>query len=735
MSISQLQDWVGTVNIAEDFDNDEGKQTLKALGQRVKEQYDRDLGTMDDWMEAVENGIDLMKQEFEGKSTPWQDASNYKDPLLTQASIQFGDKATLELLRSKDLVSSEIIGRDPEGQKKAVSERIAEAMNYQVNHDMNDWRGTQEKLFYVLPNTGTVFKNTVHDPVEDQTESHLIQYPDFVVNQACKSMEECRSFSLVLDVSRNDLEVKVRSGRWLDVDIYPEVKGEDKKGDEHSNEDQDVIDSMDNDQKFIEQQCFFDLDDDGYEEPYIVTIHEASVKVVRIVARYDEESIKVNLNDRILSLPEALQIRMQEEKDEFGGDEAMALVGITGIESVDIDKMELLKIVPFQNITKYGFIPAPDGTFLDLGYSHLLGAIVQAINSTTNQLTDRGTLNNLGGGFLSREFRKTMGLSRLKQGQYIKTEVPADKFQKGILQNPIGEPSQTLMALNDKMQIRGQQFLSIADASGQISANTAPTTALAIIQEGMIPTSALFKRIIKATSHEFQVLFRIDQRTFDQETYAMILDDPNANVEQDFNSEGMDIVPTANAEMSSKMQRIQVAQIMMEGRQAILEAGGNPIPVVENWLESIGSDIIDQIFPEKDPEDPRLAKMREAQEMANQIESKKLELATVQTELLREEQDRLNSETGSKIRKTIADIEEIKTKMGKNIASTLLDLEKAESEQVKNQISVYTTNAQTQLAELDRQIAVLQAIGEENGRLAQTSVIPPTPGNIQRTIQ
>ncbi len=121
----------------------------------------------------------------------------------------------------------------------------------------------------------------------------------------------------------------------------------------------------------------------------------------------------------------------------------------------------------------------------------------------------------------------------MKTGQYIKTEVTAEKMAKGVFPNPSKEPSQTLFALNQQMRQKGGEFLAITDISGRINAQTAPTTALAIIQESMIPTSALFKRILDAESEEFQVLFRINQRTFSEQKYQQILDDEHANAKQD----------------------------------------------------------------------------------------------------------------------------------------------------------------------------------------------------------
>lgn len=683
MSIKTLVSYIGEANIADQVDDD----TLVAIGQRVARQYQEDLSSMDSWLESVKNGVELMRQEWNTKSTPWEGASNYKDPLLTQASIQFGDKAVLEILRGKDLISSEIVGKDPEGQKKARSERVVEAMNYQVNHDMNKWRKKQERLLYTLPNTGTMFKKTVYDPIEQIAESHIIQYPDFVVNQATEDMEECRSFSQVLDVSDNEIEVRVRSGRWLELKAQID-KGQqiDKEGDTRSNEQQGVIDTIDNPDKFIEQQTFFDLDDDGYEEPYVVTIHERSQQVVRIVARFDEKSIMVKMDDHVMTLPEALQMRESEEVEGFGGGQLMSLLGLAQPET-DPDSLELLKIVPFQHITKYGFIPAPDGTFLDLGYSHLLGSIVQSINTSTNQLTDAGTLANVGGGLLSKEFRKSMGINKMKTGQYIKTEVTAEKMAKGVFPNPSKEPSQTLFALNQQMRQKGGEFLAITDISGRINAQTAPTTALAIIQESMIPTSALFKRILDAESEEFQVLFRINQRTFSEQKYQQILDDEQANAKQDFNSEGIDIVPTANAEMSSKMHRIQVAELELQQFPLVLQTGGNPVPIVKSYFESIGSTLITQIFPEEGSMSPaeqqQLQKMQQAQELQNQIQQQQLEILT-------REQDRLDADTQKKIEKMDEEIDNIAASTIERFASAAEKAEKAETEALKNQITTYS---------------------------------------------
>ncbi len=712
MSIQSLIDNINSINIADDLTADQ----LVTIGNRVKRQYDEDLASMTDWIQANVNGIDLMKQEYTGKSFPWNNASNYKDPKLTEAATMFGDKASLEILRGKDLISPVIIGKDPRGKKKEISVRIAEAMNYQVNYDMDGWRDEQGKMFYCLPVTGAVFKKVVYDSLEKLCESVVITFPNFVVNQATRSMAKCRSFTHVLDdISDNDIEVRVRCGKWLDPRPAKTTdKSFDKDGDKNSNEQQGVIDSIDNIGAFGEQNCFFDIDEDGYEEPYIITFRISDGKVVRIAARYDERSIIVKHgegdDEQYLPVKEVMEMEQDQQKKEFGGAMLLNLIGLKPPE-IDPNKYKLIKVVPFQNIVKYGFIPAPDNTFLELGYAHLLGAITQNINTTTNQINDRGTLNNLGGGFLAKEFRAKQGKMSFVMGEYKQTEVPAEKLAKGIFPQPLQTADATSYQMCKDMQERSNGFLAVVDVSGKIQANTAPTTALAIIQEAIIPTTALFKRIIDAMSREFQILYRINQRTFPAKKYRMILDDEQADPQADFNYDGLDILPTANAEMASKMHRIQTAQLEMEQLPNILQAGGSPAPIIKNYFDAIGSTLIDEIFPDESsmsPQDKQMkTQMLQQQEQANKI-------AQQQLQLLEREQNRLDYETQKKADKIVADIKRIGTQMLVDVANAGKLGEETDSISRQDQMA----NFQTQF---DTLTSVIGTLGEMNDRQIELS--------------
>lgn len=672
MSIQQLVDQIDVVNIAEDLD----EEVLRTLGSDVITRFDQDWGSMKDWREAVDFGLELVKQELHPKSTPWQGAANFKSPILTEAALAFGDRASLELLRARDLVKADVIGKDDDqGTKKNRAERVMEDMNYQINYKMKEWRPDQKRMLYTLPNIGSMFKKVIFDPLLGRNKSHIIHYPNFAINQATTELDSARSFTDILDRSKNDVIVNQRAGLWLDVDLY----AEDSKGDTGSNEKEDVQDAVDNPNAFLEQYCFADLDDDGYDEPYIVTVHQQSKKVVRVVARYDIESIVVTDDtDKVFSLGKV----MDEQRTEQQAFEQSLNIEEQETKN-DFKAFDLVRIDPNQPIVQYGFIPSQDGTFLNLGYFHILGGVTMGVNTTTNQLLDAGTLANRQSGLMAKGMRKKMGPLLFRPGEFKSTEVPAAQLKDSILPLPIKEPSATLMLLNEKLDASGRRFAAATDASGAIQPNTAPTTALAIIQEQLLPMSALMGRIIDAMSQEFQKLFKLNKSFSDTEEYRKLLDDPQADPEADYTAEGLDIIPTANSEMSSKMQRIQLAEVQMSMFDRVLQAQGNPIPLVKFFFDAIGSEINDQIFPEEgqmSKEDRQALDALKAQtEQQNKLLEQQNQIAELQAQLFKREVDRKDFEAQTKAKKTDSDIlsDEVERE------NTEADTDKKDAETVK----------------------------------------------------
>ena len=647
-------------NIADMFDQD----TLARVGANVINGYQADLESMVEWSDFVENGRELVKQEKEAKSTPWEGASNFKSPTLMQAALKFSDRASTELLRQEDISKTTVIGKDETGEKSKQAERVAEYSNYQLNVEMEEWRDEHEKLLYQLPYDGTVFKKTFFDSRLGRPVSNVIVYPNFVVNNCADSITRLRRFSETFELSANEVEERQRQGIWLDIEIPKGSSG----GEEEETEEQAEADKF---TTFIEQQGYFDLDNYGYEEPYTFVVELTSQAVLRIIPRFEPSDVLV--------------------KDK-ANQRASKLSGLSA-------GGEIVRIKPTNTITKYGFLRDPDGGFLDVGYSYILGALTAGINATTNQIVDAGTLSNRQGGWLAKGFRRKMGDSAFKPGQWKQTGINAIDLKNGVMPLPVKEPSPTLFSLMQFMINSSQELSASADLTQALGANAPATTTLALVQEQQQSAGAIILRVYRAMSSEFKKLFILNSKFLDPAEYQEVLDDREANFESDFDIKRMNIVPVANPEISSKIQRIQQAQAELSQIQLVQLAGGDIRTIIKRFYEAIGTQNIDEIFPDLQPQEQLQKLLSENPDLAQLISGEKDRLdliAASQTDAMQNEQDRLNLEAAT-------NADKVHSEIAKNESTTILNLEKAETEELKNQISVYTAEADINQKDLQNQ--------------------------------
>ena len=603
--MKDLIKFVDSINVAADIP----KEKLQSIADRVIRQFNEDDDSMMEWKKLNDEGLKLSTPDLAPRSSPWQGSANYKHTGIQQACISFGDRASAELLKDADLMLTDFIGKEevqeePEqppqqapgmpGQEQAQqapqekpkrpkaerAERISEYENYQINYLMDDFRDQQSKLMYGLAAYGSLFKKVWYDPIEDKKMSSIIHYPNYAVSQGSTTLNDARSFTEIHTYSINQALEYKNAGYWLDVDLSQ--KSEDMQ--EGSNASEDANKNSDNPNNYYEQNTYLDLDGDGYEEPYIVTVHVSSNKVVRIVADYTLDDIVVKNGNVISTLGEASRINASALEEACKG--------------------TLIKVNRSMNIVKYGFIRAIDGTFLDIGYFWLLAAITQLANTTTNQLIDAGTLAIRKGGFLSREFRKGDGMSggtTFKTGEWKQTDIPAVNMANGVMPLPQSDPSPVLLQLNQDTKMEIAQFTSSIDLQGIISGNTPATTALVAVQEQIVPISAIYQYIQRSMSKEFEMLKNLTPGNCTEESYQSVVG-KDYTIEADYNKDVM-VMATAQKQMSNKIVNMYEAEGMMAQMPAVQQAGGNPIPIIKNYFEQFASINMDDVFPEMSDEE------------------------------------------------------------------------------------------------------------------------------------
>lgn len=543
--LMRLVDLINMPNIAEELDDSK----LAEIGMKVVREYEIDKNSRADWECRMDKAMDLAMQVAEEKTFPWPNAANVKYPLLTTAAIQFAARAYPAIVQGADVVKGKVVGRDPDGSKMDRAERIGQHMSYQLLDEMVGWEEDTDKLLHILPIVGCAFRKSYFDPALGRNCSELVSAKHLVVNYAAKSLERAPRITQCFELYPHEVTERMRSGVYLDVELgLPQGNDGDEDG-AH---------------EFLEQHRRLDLDEDGYGEPYCVTVHKDTGRVVRIYARYDASGVHVD---------------NQTHK-------------VVRVEAVDY-------------YTKYSFIPSPDGGFYDTGFGSLLWDINETINSTMNRLLDAGTLANTGGGLIGSGMKVKGGPLRFSPGEWKPVDNKGMSIAENMFPLPVPMPSQVLFDLLGFLTDAGREVASVKDVltGDNMSANMPATTTMAMVEQGLTQFTAIYKRIHRSLASELSKLYRLNRLYLPPEVYFRVLDDEKAVAQSDYEDESVDIKPVSDPTVITDQQRLSKAQYLM---QFINDPSGlvNQYELRKRVLEAARIESIDVLLPEPQPQQP-----------------------------------------------------------------------------------------------------------------------------------
>lgn len=568
-SIEELKTLASAKNIAEYLEEEE----LDQIGYDVVSDYEDDYGDMSARFNQWDEVLDIAKQTREEKNFPWPGASNIKYPIIAAASIRFASRMYPEIVQTGRIARVKVNGKDPDGIKQARAIRVEDHLNYQLSESIKNWESDTDVMLSQLPIYGCYYKKVYFSTIEGRPVVDLIKPKDVVCSSKSTSLEnETRITHILPLMSSNDIIERIRNGLFLNVDIQA------------SNEDGD---DSDNSESFIEQHCFLDLDGDQYKEPYIVTVHKESKQVYRIVSRFTEDDVETTLID--------------------------------GKESIS-------KINAFTHFVRYIFMPSFDGSTSGLGLGELLLPVNEQINTTINQLTDAGTLQNTQGGFIGRGVRMDGGPFRLSMGEWMPVETRGGSLADNFYPIPTREPSATLFQLLGLMIDVAEGLSASKDvAPGEIPANTPAATTLAMIEEGMKVYSSIHKRIYVSIKEELRKIYRLNKQYYDPQDYLEYHDE-DVDMFEDYSFDDKDITPVASPEVSSDMQRLVRAQglVNMLDSPGAMSSGLNPREVMSKYLEATHQNNIEELLPEPVPQPEGPSLEERMLQMQADIEDQKL---------------------------------------------------------------------------------------------------------------
>tara|TARA_R100000656_G_scaffold86042_1_gene62599 strand:- start:13459 stop:15606 length:2148 start_codon:yes stop_codon:yes gene_type:complete len=654
-----LLEYVDSANIAEDLDADK----LAEIGSLVHRGYTIDEDSRAEWKAKMDKAMKMALQVQEAKNTPWPNASNVKYPLMTTAAIQFAARAYPAMVPGVGVVKGKVIGSDrqpaeqgppgaPMGEpmdrqdtKRDRAKRIGGHMSWQLIEQMEEWEEETDRLLHVVPVLGLAYRKTYYDPMRGHNVSELVLPDKLIVNDGAKSLETTPRITQELRFYPHEIVERVRSGVWREEDLgLPQGEGDDE----------------DAPHVFLEQHRYLDLDDDGYPEPYIVTFHRDTKKVMRIFARFEAEGVHMN------------------------------------------EKGQIAKIDPIHYYTKYPFIPSPDGAWHDIGFGVLLGPLGDSVDTILNQMIDAATLQNMGGGFIGSGLRVKGGKIRQKLGEWTVVQTPGDGIARNVVPVNHPGPSPVLFQLLGLLIDACREIASIKDVlTGETQANIPATTTLAMIEQGMKVFTAIYKRLHRALKKELKKLYRLNGLYLNEQEYYTVLDEERAVAREDYAAQDMDVVPVSDPAVVTDMQKMARAQFLMD---FINDSMFNQLEIRRRLLDAASIEDPANLIVEQQPDpadDPTIALEISKQE----LEQAKIEIQSKETEAriskMMAEAEKLSAETD-------------KINMGEDPEGEVNRLE-VEKERLQDQkgIDILKLENERQLAEaklrLDEQIAAREA--------------------------
>jgi chaperonin GroES len=615
----QLADWVDMDNIAED---PAVEDQLDTLASRVKSDYDIDENSRSDWKEKYQKWLDLALQITQEKTYPWPQASNIIYPLLTTAAIQFHARAYPAIISDRNVVKGTILGDDDgdpnpaaiafaarqaqqqppapgpggpgagnvmpgmgaatqmngapppflpghePGAKQKRADRIGQHMSWQLLDDQEEWEPQTDALLIALPIVGTYFRKSYYDSGMKRNMSETVDALSLCVNYKAKSFETAPRHTELIRLYPHQIVEYIRSGLFLgpeDGEDQEDYYGHNNQGGEDGESQMDEDASV----TFLEQHRRWDLDGDGYAEPYIVTVARDSGKLARIQVGFEME-------------------------------------GVHWTRAGKVRKIEKVEIY-----TKYGFIPSPASKVYDLGFGHLLFPINEAINTSLNMMVDAGHLAIVGGGFIGSGLSVNSGAIRFQMGEYKPVNTMGGAIRDNVFPIPFPGPNPVLFQLLEFLVEAAERVASVKDVMvGDMPGdNTSGITTLAVIEQGLKVFSAIYKRIYRSLGYEFRKLYRLN-RLYGRTQTRYKVGESWKYIDRSDYEEGAGVEPISDPRMVTDMQRLGRAQFLLtfkddprvDGKKIIRDAIASAmIPNADNYMNNAPP-----------PPDPKImVKMRE----------------------------------------------------------------------------------------------------------------------------
>ena len=539
-------------NLAEFMDEGE----LAALAGELISDFDDDVASRKDWVEAYVKGLKLLGLKVEERTEPWSGACGVFHPMLTEAVVRFQSEAIVETFPAMGPVKTQIVGAIDKLKEEAAS-RVRDDMNYRLTEEMTEYRPEHEKLLWALPLAGSAFKKAYYDPTLGRQVAMFVPAEDMIVPYGASSLETAERVTHVMRKTKNEMRKLQVAGFYCDVDLGdPQSVLDDIE--KQKEKDEGYVGNMDNRFRVLEMHVELDLA--GYEDekkgektgialPYVVTIEKGTATILSIRRNwYEDDTLKLKRN----------------------------------------------------HFVHYVYVPGFG--FYGYGFIHLIGGYAKAATAIMRQLVDAGTLSNLPGGLKTKGLRVKGDDTPIAPGEFRDVDVASGTLRDNILPLPYKEPSQTLFSLLGQIIQEGRSFASAGDINVSDMSTQAPVgTTLAILERSLKISTAVQARLHYAMRIEFRLLKAIIA-DYTPEDYDYVPEDGTPAVKRS-DYDQVEIIPVSDPNAATMAQKITQYQAVIQLAQQAPQLYDLPL-LHRQMIEILGIKNAAKLVPTEDDATP-----------------------------------------------------------------------------------------------------------------------------------
>jgi len=548
-------------NLAEYMDDGQ----LTELSTELVAEVEADTQSRREWADTFVKGMQVLGFNYENRTEPWQDACGVYSTVLAEAAIRFQAEAMSETFPAGGPVKTQILGEITQDKEDAAL-RVKTDMNYELTDVMVEYRPEHERMLYSLGLAGSAFKKVYFDPNLDRQVALYIPAEDMVVPYGASNLETAERVTHIMRKTKNEMVKLQDAGFYRHVELGDPVNFttdiEEQKAKESGF-------SINEDNRYTLYEIHADLILDEIDQPE--RERPRGMGLARGEDRKEGEALQIAL-PYVVTLEQGtgtvLAVRRNWNPD---------------------DPLKLKR----QHFVHYVYVPGFG--FYGLGLIHIIGGYARAGTSIIRQLVDAGTLSNLPGGLKSRGLRVKGDDTPIGPGEFRDVDVPSGSIRENILPLPYKEPSQTLLALLDKITEEGRRLGAISDMNiSDMSANAPVGTTLALLERTLKPMAAVQSRVHYAMKQEFKLL-RAIMSEYAPVEYEYMPDRGEQRARQaDYAT--VEVIPVSDPNSSTMAQRVVQYQTVMQMAQAAPQIYDLP-QLHRQMIEVLGIKNADKLVP------------------------------------------------------------------------------------------------------------------------------------------